>query len=300
MTEKIHEQLLQFFPEETFVLEEIEEGISKGEILTDADEILPYLQTALLDDKVLELELDGLPRVYFTRMKDDIPDMVEEEDEDGQIVMVEADYSEAEYLQEMTHLVTLPVEPGVGNIHLRHSQNIVLRMFTNTFGVEMCTSYDAHIKIRELPVLRLHYPSLARIVQNAREFRAKVPEEMDFIADIEIDEESPIINGVAVDISVKGIAFAINKDERDLFVPEETYPIKLYIDDELLVNLSGRVVHLSKVRKKSSIEYICGIQFDLETKTLAAAIESVVASVQRAHLKELRNKSDESGIDLIA
>ena len=59
-------------------------------------------------------------------------------------------------------------------------------------------------------------------------------------------------------------------------------------------------MHISRVRKKGGIEYVCGVEFDLKTRTLATAIESIVASVQRAHLKDLAEKSDASGIDLIA
>ena len=64
--------------------------------------------------------------------------------------------------------------------------------------------------------------------------------------------------------------------------------------------LDGTVRHLSKVRKKGGIEYVCGVEFDLATRTLAAVVESLVASVQRAHLKDLAEKSDASGINLIA
>jgi hypothetical protein len=42
------------------------------------------------------------------------------------------------------------------------------------------------------------------------------------------------------------------------------------------------------------------VEFDLITPTLAAVIETTVASVQRAHLKDLAEKSDASGIKLIA
>jgi hypothetical protein len=64
--------------------------------------------------------------------------------------------------------------------------------------------------------------------------------------------------------------------------------------------LNGTVKQLSKVRKKAGIEYICWMEFDLATRTLATVIESTVASVQRAHLKDLAEKSDASGIHLIA
>ena len=75
---------------------------------------------------------------------------------------------------------------------------------------------------------------------------------------------------------------------------------KLYLEDELLICLDGTVRHLSKIRKQNGIEHICGVKFALSSRTSNAVVESVVARVQRAHLKELAEKSKATGIDLIA
>jgi hypothetical protein len=85
-----------------------------------------------------------------------------------------------------------------------------------------------------------------------------------------------------------------------MFKINEPYATKLYLDDELRASLGGTVKHLSRIRKKGGIEYVCGIEFDIPTKTTAAVLESLVATVQRAHLQELAEKSESSGIDLIA
>ncbi|EKD36125.1 MAG: hypothetical protein ACD_75C01624G0002 [uncultured bacterium] len=299
MTEDIKKQLQHFFPGETFADEVLETALDNGEIVTDKEKILPYLQTALFDEKVLEVELDGMPRVYFSRLKDDVPDPIADEI-DGQIVYSQPDYEQGEYLIDMSHIVTLPLEPGLGNLHLRQSGFIVLRMFTNTFAVEMGTNFEDLAKVQDIPVLRLAFPVLARIVRNAREFRAKVPESLNFILSIETDEDSPELIVVPVNISIKGMSFSVSKANQKLFKINEPYSFKLYLDDELRASLGGTVKHLSRIRKKIGIEYVCGVEFDLPTKTMAAVIESIVATVQRAHLKELADKSQASGINLIA
>jgi hypothetical protein len=299
MTEEIKKQLHHFFPGEIFADEDLETAIDKGDIVTDKEKILPFLQTALFDEKVLEVELDGMPRVYFSRLKDDLPDLIEDEI-DGDIVLSQPDYEPGEYLTEMSHIVTLPLEPGLGNLHLRHSKFIVVRMFTSTFAVEMGTNFIELAKVQDIPVLHLAFPVLARIIRNAREFRAKVSESLNFVMAIETGEESSDLVTNPVDISVKGMSFAVSKEHQKMFKINEPYSFKLYMDDELRASLGGIVKHLSRIRKKGGIEYVCGIEFDLQTRTMAAVIESIVATVQRAHLKELAEKSESTGIDLIA
>ncbi len=297
MIEDIKRRLRHYFPGETFPLEALEAALQNGQILSDREKILPFLQTALFDEKVLEVELDGIPRVYFSRLKDAPPDPVEEE-VDGPL---ESDYEPGGYLTEMGYIITLPLEPGLGNLHLRYSQSIVIRMFTSTFAVEMGTKFEELTKVRDIPVLRLAFPELARTVRNAREFRAKVPENLNFILSLESGGEEPTeLVAVPVNISIKGMAFAVSKKEQRTFKIDEQYFLKLFIDDELRASLVGTIRHLSRIRKKSGIEYVCGVEFDLSSRTMAAVIESLVATVQRAHLKELAEKSQLSGINLIA
>jgi hypothetical protein len=298
MTDDIKNLLHQFFPGQTFPADEIETALEKGDILTTKEAILPFLQTALFDEKVLEIELDSMPRTYFSRLKDDLPDLTE--DEKDAVFLEEDEYNQGDYLTLMSHIVTLPLEPGLGNLHLRHSRCIVLRMFTNTYAVELATTFEELATVGDLPVLKLAYPTLARKVYNAREFRAKVPESLNFVVTMEVDEDGFELETMPVDISIKGMAFAVSKDEQKMFAMGTKHTLKLYVNDELQAVLDGTVRHLSKVRKKGGIEYVCGVEFDLATRTLAAVVESLVASVQRAHLKDLVEKSDSSGINLIA
>lgn len=315
MSDQIKNQLQQFFPGEIFTESSVEEALQNGDIFSTPDEILPYLQTALLDKKIIEVELDGIPRVYFTRIEDDPPE-TEEDDQHGpdgsntdeinenneseadENDENEAEYQEGDYLREKSHLITLPLEPGLGNLHLRHSRIITLRMFTKAYAVEFGATFADLTKIEELPVLKLNYPDIARVLRNAREYRAKVPESLDFVATIDTESDEEII-ATPVDISVKGMAFACTKHDHRMLRIDDILDFKLYIDDELLVFMKGEVRHLSKIRKDRTIEYVCGVEFELDSQTTAAAVESLVAKVQRAHLQELAALSDKSGIDLI-
>ncbi len=299
MIEDIQQLLHHFFPGQTFPEQEVEEGLEKGDILIEKGRILPFLQTALIDDKMLEVELDSKPRVYFSRLKDNPPEETEDELIDDKMPE-EQEYGKGDYLKTMSHIVTLPLEPGLGSLQLRYSRFIVLRMFTNTYAVELCTTFETVTKVKDLPVLRLAFPKLARIVRNAREFRAKVPDVMDFIVDIEMDENLPTLTTTPLDISLRGMSISVTQDDQKMFHLEAVHSIKLFLNDELVVVLEGKIRHLSKVRKKGGIEYVCGIEFDLITPILAAVVETTVATVQRAHLKDLAEKSDASGINLIA
>jgi hypothetical protein len=299
MINDIQQQLRHFFPGQNFPEQEVEEGLEKGEIFTEKLKILPFLQTALFDEKVLEVELDGKPRIYFSRLQDDLPDHTEDEEE-NEILSDEDEYSPGDYLTKMSHIVTLPLEPGLGNLHLRYSRFIVLRMFTNTYAIEMGTTFEDLTRVGDLPVLRLSFPTLAKISRNAREFRAKVPEVMDFTVLIKMGKKLKTITTAPLDISIKGMSFSMSQDEQKLFLPDAIHSLQLYLNDELVAGLDGTVKKLSKVRKKGGIEYICEVEFDLITPILAAVIETTVASVQRAHLKDLAEKSDVSGVKLIA
>jgi len=172
-------------------------------------------------------------------------------------------------------------------------------MFTKEYGIEMGTTFQDIIKVHDLPVLQLAYPSILRIQHNAREFRAKVPDNQDFVVEIERDGAPLDLSTIPIDISRKGMAISLEKTiHRQLKIDDELY-LKLFIDDELRARLSSTVRHLSKVRKRQGIEYCCGVEFALNSRTIASVMESIVATTQRAHLKELAEVAASRGIDLL-
>ncbi len=300
--QNIQKKLSLFFPEDSysFTRQAIEEGLESGEFMTKPAQILPYVQTALFDNKILEVELDGMTRIYFSRLNDDLPDLEEEENEHGEIVIKEPDYIEGDYLKLMNHIICLPLEPGMGNLHIRNSQKVMIRFFTSTSAIELGTFFQDLGLVRDIPVLRLAFPLIGRQVRGARAFRAKVPQSMNFTLLIKGKKRRRSdIQTIPIDISSDGMSFEIQKEEQGLFHEEEVCNIRFFLDGELHVLVNGTVRHISKVRNKRGIQYCCGVQFDLPTRSLAASIETIVAAVQRAHLKELSDKSEESGIMLV-
>jgi hypothetical protein len=297
--ERVQKKLSLFFPDMVYTREIVAESLEAGEIFFKSGDVLPYLQTALFDEKIIEVELDGMSRVYFGRIHDDLPDLVSTE-VDGETVLTEPKYLPGEYLKQMTHIISLPLEPGIGNLNIRNTNKILLRMFTTSYAVELGTFFQDTTVVRELPVLRLAFPVIGRLVRGAREFRAKVPEKMDLKVLVVGKRKQDSVTTRIVDVSASGMSFSIKKNQQEFFRINEVRTFEFIIDGLMVVRLNGNIRHVSKIRGKKGTEYICGVQFDLITRALASKIESIVASVQRAHLKELSDKSMASGLDLIA
>jgi c-di-GMP-binding flagellar brake protein YcgR len=298
----VKKKLTLFFPEDAYSYTDqaVENGLESGDFLAKPLAILPFVQTALLDDKVLEVETDGMSRTYFSRLYDDIPDLEEvAEDENGEPIFQEPEYSAGDYLKLLSHLICLPVEPGMGNLQIRNSQRITLRLFTSTTAIELGTFFQDLATVRGLPVLRLAFPVIGRQVRGTRAFRAKVTLTMNFTLFIKGKEQRPDIQTTPIDISANGMSFEIKKEEMSLFKENDICSIQFIMNGQPLAKVNGTVRHLSKIRAKKGIQYNCGVQFDLPTRALATTIETMVATVQRAHLQELSEKSEESGISLV-
>ncbi len=300
LLQNIQKQIALFFPEDaySYTFQVVEDAMDSGDLMLEPSSMLSYLQTALLDDKILEVELDGMTRVYFSRLYDDLPDL-EEREEDGEILLTEPEYTTGDYLKLTTHIICLPLEPGMGNLHIRDATKVMIRFFTSSSAIEFGTFFQDLAMVRELPVLRLSFPVIGRLVRGTRAFRAKVPESMDFSLIIQGNKQRPKIQTKPVDISVNGMAIQIQKKEQYLFQEDEVCTIHCSLDGELKIKVDGTIRHISKIRKKEGIQYRFGIKFDIASRAIAATIESLVASTQRAHLKELSEKSEESGITLV-
>ncbi|MBU0663157.1 MAG: PilZ domain-containing protein [Proteobacteria bacterium] len=297
--QNILSKLALFFPNQspTYTLQSVEDGLEAREILLKGEDMLPYLQTAFFDDKIVEVELDGIPRVYFSRVHDHTPDL-EEVEEDGEMVLKEPDYKSGDYLKEMSRLILLPLEPGMGNMHIRNSQKVLLRLFTSKYALELGTFCEEMILVRELPVLRLTYPVIGRMVPGVRAFRAKVPSTLNLLIIVFGKAKMPDMYCKAVEVSADGMSFLIQKKEQQLFRIGESRSLQFVLDDILYVKVTGIVRHVSKIRGKGGTEFRCGVQFELTTRAMAASIETLVATIQRTHLQELTVKSEALGIDL--
>jgi len=127
----------------------------------------------LLKEKILEIEINGMTRVYFSRINDDFPDLEESKNDAGELTLTEPTYTAGDYLKLMSHIITLPIEPGMGNLHLRNSKKIVIRFFTSTSTVELGTFFQDLAIVREIPVLRLAFPVVGRQVRGGKSISGK-------------------------------------------------------------------------------------------------------------------------------
>ena len=78
--QRVKRRMTLFFSEEIYTLDMLEEDLETGDVFYKPTEILPYLQTALMDEKILEVEFDGLTRVYFSRVHEHYPEPEEQKD----------------------------------------------------------------------------------------------------------------------------------------------------------------------------------------------------------------------------
>lgn len=298
--DRVQKRLQMFFPDETFTEEEIRDELTTGNIFATATDFLPYLQTALLDEKLIEIQFDGHARVYFGRLADDPPPPPEPVEGEEQGELEEVEYNPGEYLGNMSHIISLPVEPGLGNMHIRYSKTVLLRFFTSSYAVELGTFYTEHTKVDDQPVLKLAYPAIGRIVRGAREYTAKVPNDLDLKVRIAKKGWKSAVIAEVSDMSANSFSFSFGKDEEELFVVDDTHHFEITLDGKVIIEIDGTVRQLAKARKQKSVENFCSIQLDLSSRALASKVESTVAMVQRAHLKEMSELSEESGYELIA
>ncbi len=287
---EVKKNLEFYFPDQVYSESSIEEGMEAGDIFVDPEDILPYLQTALYDDKILEVELDDEEILYFGRIYDDPPDPDTEEGKE---------YEPGDYLKLMTHLISLPLEPGMGNLHVRYAKKITIRIFTSSLAIELGTHYEDMCLVGDLPVLRLAYPVVGRLVHGVREFRAKPSSDMSLQVMVMGKRKHSTIKTRIVDISSRGMSFAIKKKEQEYFRIDETRTIEFVENGMMTLRVKGKVRHVSKVRGRMGTEFLCGVEFDLVTRTLEEEVGALVATVQRSHLKELAQKSRDSGLNLI-
>ncbi len=299
LNERLESRLSLFFADIAYSAEMIEEELDAANIFFKPADILPFLQTALLDEKIVEVELNGITQVYFSKLHDHPPDAIKKVDENDNTIEEKPEYSAGNYLKKMSHLILLPLEPGMGNFNIRYTNKILLRFFTATYAVELGTFFQDLTEVEELPVLRFDYPVIGRIVRGTREYRAKVPEKMDIKIMIMGKRKQKNLTTRLINISASGFSFSIQKKQQGLFLIDEVRSMDIILAGVMMISLKGTIRHITKIRGKKGTEFSCGVKADLVTRAIAARLEEIVATVQRAHLREISELSLESGLNLI-
>ncbi len=299
--QKVTEQLDSYFPDTLLVKDSLDFKTEDGtEILVGPDKILPYLQTILFEEHLIEIQLDFTTRLFYAHLLDDLPDLLESELE-GELVLEEPDYENGSYLKSCANIAITALTPGMGNVKIQTSNQVTVRFFSGTSAIEMGSSFVKRDTIRGVPVLRLSYPHIGRVNRSYRPFRVKSISTIDAVVDINTESSSKSKGNLyqVVDISAMGIAFTILNDASSFVVGEEiSMEVKVPGVNDLA--LSGTIRHISRTRSLKGYQNICGVQFDLKTRSIAADIERLVAAIQRLQLREISNRTASlSGVRLI-
>ncbi len=271
-------------------------AVGSGDIIVDSDKLVNLLQSCLLDEAIIEVQFDDLTRVFFCRVLDHKPEL-EEMESDGVVMLVEPEYTTAEYITEKDHLVITPVEPSIGNFLICSVGRVLLRLIGSRCAFEFACFFEDKIRVRGMPVLQCSFPLLARQVKGARAYRAKIPKYMELAVHVERQGRRDDFSTCPIDISVEGMMFVDPFGKYSDLREEEKIWMELYWPRGRCLKVNARVAHVSQLRDKSGIQYCCGIQFDLATRALARDVELLVAGVQRRRLRELSDISDEFGVD---
>lgn len=295
--EVILERLNHFFPATPFTIESVKKAIQSRQIIYNPNDFVSYLQTALLDEKLVEVRFDDNDNLFFTKIidsphKEDDPTVQTGENETFS-------YTPGKYITRLTHITSLPLEPGIGNYHIRNSKKVVMRIFTKSFAFEYGTFFREVSANKNIPALDFDFPVIGRLLHGEREYRAKVTGDLDLIVKITGKRKQPDIITRVIDISASGMAFTLKKHDMKQFFIKETRAFSITLGDDHIIDVKGKVIHVTSVRKPYGVTYICGVELDLVTRKSVAQIESLVAKVQRAHLKAISGLSLETGFKLI-
>lgn len=277
------------------------EGIQDTEIyelLPEKKLILPFLQTLFFEERLIEIQADHGTRTFFGSLWEHLPDLEEQEDEDGVTVLVEPEYQESSYLKEMDHLVLSPLEPTVGNLKVRASSTIRLCFYAGTNAVELGTRFLRADTLRGTSVLIFEYPSVGRLIRGNRPFRAKCPKDLDIVSNIRhAEKDGSGIDCDVMDFSSHGISLE-NEALRETFETGDKITLTILSPSEKPLELDGIIRHFAKIRTKKGNSTICGIQFDLESRALAEVVEQLFAKIQRVFIRSLTERTEEQDIHL--
>ena len=298
--DEILRQLNLYFPQEKYRESDVDQGMEDGVFITDATSLANKLKGTMHDESIVEVELDGLTRVFFCRVLDHPPEP-EPEDRDAPRDADAPAYEKGSYLNGRDHVIVTPLEPSIGNFLIcpapQVKTRVLLRIIASRQAYEFGCYFAAKVNVGGMPVLQLTFPVVARTVENAREFRAKIPASMPFEVAVEMRGGKKKFSTVPIDISPSGMFLVDPMGRGTDLQPDESVFLEMQVPGYKAVAVEANIRHVTKLRNAKGIQYCFGVQFDLATRALASAIEGMVALVQRTHLRELAEIADQFGID---
>lgn len=281
-----------FFPSSRFELNNDSPSGSAAEYLLEQSAILPYLQTLLFEGRLVGVKIERQTRKFYTSLLDQLP----ENDGSDDCPLIPTDHEPGGYLKKLSHLNLAPLEPVAGNLLIRQSRYLVLEFYTGTTSVELGTVFIKICQTNGVQVIHCAFPAVARITKNARPFRAKTHKDHQC--------QVKIINGPKkhigqefemIDLSTRGLAFG-SEESLETFSPATQLQVSVDCQSSESIELLAVVRHLARVRKNGKNTFVCGIEFDVETRAVAMQIEQKFTSLQRTFIRSLRQETD--GLDV--
>ncbi len=269
------------------------------ELLFKKEKILPFLQTLFFEERMIEIQVDRGTRIFFGALWDHKPELEEHrQDEDDEIVLIEPDYQDGSYLKELDHLVLSPLEPVAGNIKVRSSTTVLLCFYAGTNAVEIGTRFLKAENIRGAQVLLFEYPAVGRIIRGNRPFRAKLPQDQEIIANIcDCSQYDKSIDCNVMGISSQGLSLE-HEEIMNIFSMGDMIRLTILSSISEPLEVNGTIRHFAKIRTKQGNSTICGIQLDLESRSLAELVEQLFAKVQRVFIRNLTERTEDQDIHL--
>lgn len=272
----------------------------KSEIIFQKQSLLPYLQTMLFEEHLIEIQVDQGTRLFFAYILDDFPLLQNNDLEEGKI-LEEKEYEPGSYLKESDYFLMSPATPGIGNLKIRNSKLNILRFFTGTTAIELGCTFRKQTSLNEVPVLCFDFPHLGKITRNFRTFRIKALTSIEArvrIRNCRCTELSGNLYQIS-DVSAEGLAFEVPGDKQ-LIHSGEIVSLTVMVKGFKELDVRGQIRNVTDVRNSKGYKAICGIQFDLETRALATELEKMAAAIQRLHLRELAERTaDLNGVRII-
>lgn len=247
--------------------------------ITQPATIQALLQTALLDEENVELELDEDPEIYYGFLLD--PPAA-----DG------APPSPGAYLASHERILISPVEPATGNIRLQKARKIRLRFHEGTAALQGLTSFIGLFSGQGVRAFQLAFPDKLVRYRSRRTLRAKVTEGVGLKVRIK-RQGVDLFEAEVADISVRGLSF---------YYPEEAEPLpegkkislELNSADVGLIPLGGSIRYHARARLQTDLfksRQRCGIQFEeFFNHANAKKVESLVDRVAKRHQANLERK----------
>lgn len=277
------------------------------DVLKDPTRIYRHLLKSHEENDDLEISINDRTRNYFTTFMDHLPDLglaglIQESlaasgmQAEESVVAEAPHYEPLSYLRDHDRLIIYPLTPAIGNVQIRSSKEVMLRLFQGVKCIEAEVSFVRTLTVRGEPALQLTYPRELRIYRKRRHYRAKVTKDTEIFFSLERPGVGTLETAL-IDISVGGLGFCNPWPVENLPIGE---PVKLTMHGKGMERVQiGAFVrnhgHASVKEGCKKGEGRCGVQFDVCSEGVALQVEELVAYVQREFLQEVNVRKKHSG-----